>query len=165
MASNDFSCHLDHKRSAGYGMATLRRPNPPGVEMIYVASPYSSPILEAQQQRFEAAREFTRRAFKLGFAVFSPIVYAHEMARGNALPTDAQSWLVFNSQVLRHAEAMYVLRLTGWEKSKGVTTEIKQCTALFIPIVYYEAQTDGKRLRFPLSEASAQYRGVLVEEF
>lgn len=133
--------------------------------MIYIASPYSSPILEAQQQRFEAVREFTRRMFKLGFAPFSPIVYAHEMARGNALPTDAQSWLVFNSQILRHAEAMYVLDLTGWQNSKGVTTEIKQCTALFIPIVHYAAETDGKHLRFPLAASSQEYQGVLVGEF
>lgn len=131
--------------------------------MIYVASPYSSPIREALQQRFEAVREFTRRMIGQGFVAFSPIVYAHEMAKGGALPTDANFWLQFNSDMLRRAEAMYVLDLIGWDKSKGVAVELKQAAAMFIPVAHYQPTNDGMHLRFKL--ASPEWAGALVEEF
>lgn len=106
--------------------------------MIYVASPYSSPIAGAQEHRFRKVRRFTIHLFNQGLVPFSPIVYAHEMAAAGGLRTDAHSWLRFNSDMLRHSEAMFVYMLPGWKESKGVQYEIKQCKALLIPMSFFD---------------------------
>ena len=108
--------------------------------MIYVASPYSSPILDAQASRFRKVRRFTIHLFNQGLVPFSPIVYAHEMAAAGGLRTDAQSWLRFNSDILRRSEAMFVYCLPGWKESKGVMTEIKQAQAMFIPLTFFDEE-------------------------
>jgi hypothetical protein len=108
--------------------------------MIYLASPYSSPIVGAQQHRFDKVRRFTIHLFNQGLVPFSPIVYAHEMAKAGGLRTDAQSWLRFNSDMLRNSEAMFVYCLPGWRESKGVITEIKQAQAVFIPLTFFDEE-------------------------
>lgn len=105
--------------------------------MIYIASPYSSPIQGAHQLRFEKVRAFTVHCLREGLVAFSPIVYAHEMAEMSGLPTTAQYWAHFNNQILRHAEALFIYMLPGWKDSKGVQMEIKIATACFIPKAYW----------------------------
>lgn len=105
--------------------------------MIYIASPYSSPILEAQTRRFERARAFVAHCFMNDMAAFSPIVYAHEMAGDFGFKTDAQSWLRFNSDILRRCDALFVLRLPGWDKSKGVQLEVNQAKVLLMPVAHW----------------------------
>lgn len=108
--------------------------------MIYIASPYSSPIDATRHQRFLAVREFTVRMVNKGFAAFSPILYAHEMATAHMLPTDAFFWERFNTSILRHCEACFVLQLPGWEDSIGVTAEIEMCIKLHIPLHYFSKE-------------------------
>ena len=108
--------------------------------MIYIASPYSSPILEAQTQRFQKVRRFSIHLFNQGLIPFSPIVYAHEMAAAGGIKTDAASWLHFNSGILRLAEAVFVYTLPGWKESKGVQMEIKQARAVQIDIAFFDEE-------------------------
>jgi len=105
--------------------------------MIYLASPYSSPIAGAHELRFEKARAAVIHFLAQGVNVFSPIVYCHEMAARSALRTDAAFWFKFNSDMLRSSEAMFVLCLPGWETSKGVQTEIKQARAILMPLHFF----------------------------
>ncbi len=105
--------------------------------MIYIASPYSSPILEAQAHRFEAVRRFTAHCLAQGIMAFSPIVYAHEMAGQFNFKTDAQSWVRFNSDMLRRCEAVFVYCLPGWDTSKGVKVELGQAKALLMEVAYF----------------------------
>lgn len=106
--------------------------------MIYIASPYSSPIVGGQQIRFEKVRRFTIFLFNQGLVPFSPIVYAHEMAAAGGINGDAATWLRFNTNMLRHSEAMFVYCLPGWKESKGVTLEIKQAKALQMSIEFFD---------------------------
>jgi hypothetical protein len=43
----------------------------------------------------------------------------------------------FNMAFLRKAEALFVLRIQGWEKSKGLQIEMNVAKMLDIPIVHY----------------------------
>lgn len=106
--------------------------------MIYIASPYSSPIVGAQDLRFQKVRRFAIHLFNQGAVPFSPIVYAHEMAAVGGLNTSAAAWLAFNSDILRRCEAMFVYTLPGWKESKGVQMEIKQARALLMNIVFFD---------------------------
>lgn len=108
--------------------------------MIYIASPYSSPIVGAQQLRFEKVRRFSIFLFNQGLVPFSPIVYSHEMAAAGGLRTDAASWLKFNSNMLRISEVVFVYCLPGWKDSKGVTMEIKQARALQMEVAFFDEE-------------------------
>lgn len=105
--------------------------------MIYLASPYSSPIPEGMQMRFEKTRLFTAYLLRQDIFAFSPIVYAHEMSKALNLGTDAKSWLRFNFNMLRRSEAMFVYMLPGWRDSKGVKIELKLARSLFMPITFF----------------------------
>lgn len=106
--------------------------------MIYVASPYSSPILQVPEQRFRATAQFVLHLLQEGAGpVFSPIVYFHPLATQAALPTDAGYWHNTNMQFLRRAEVVFLLRLTGWEQSKGVAIELNVAKMLGIPVRHF----------------------------
>jgi hypothetical protein len=106
--------------------------------MIYLASPYSSPLPELVQDRYQRAVAFTMSMIAQGVPCFSPIAYCHPFALAAKMPTDAQFWLQFNMQFLRKAEAVFVLRLPGWDQSKGVQIELKMAKALHIPIIHFD---------------------------
>lgn len=105
--------------------------------MIYIASPYSSPIPEALALRFERVRRFTIHCLQMGIPAFSPIVYAHEMAKAGGIATDANTWVPFNTAMLRRSEAMFVYMLPGWKESKGVTLELRQAKSMMIPVAFW----------------------------
>lgn len=112
--------------------------------MIYLASPYSSPLqgalgLGIQKDRYLKALEFvTFTMLTKGPPVFSPIVYCHPIALANpALGTDAAYWQKFNMAFIRKCEAVFALILPGWESSKGMKVELEVAKMLDIPIVYY----------------------------
>jgi hypothetical protein len=99
--------------------------------LIYIASPYTSDLkgtfgLDLQRTRFEAAAAFSLKMMSEGFNVFSPIVYGHTLAMIGRLPTDAQFWWQYNIDYLRHADGIFVLRLPGWDQSKGMQAELRQ---------------------------------------
>lgn len=105
--------------------------------MIYIASPYSSFDEAVRYKRFLAVRKFTVGLIEAGHVVFSPILYAHGMSVIHKLPTDSYFWERFNTSILRHCEACYVLQLSGWEESIGVTAEIEMSKKLHIPVFYF----------------------------
>ena len=107
--------------------------------MIYVASPYSSKYSAVRDQRFELVREFVADRLLIDREpVFSPIVYAHDLAQAFSLPFDAAFWRRFNMHMLRRASAVYVLCLDGWVSSIGVSEEIQMAKDLGIPVHYYD---------------------------
>ena len=68
--------------------------------------------------------------------MFSPIAHSHCVARHLApdLAVDGEFWMRQDIPVLRHAEALAVLKLPGWEQSKGVQWEMRLAHELMLPI-------------------------------
>lgn len=106
--------------------------------MLYVASPYSSPIVGIEEQRYQRVRAFTERMIAQGFVAFSPILYCHPIAKRIGHKTDAATWMSFNMSILRRCEAMYVLCLPGWKESKGLEVELKVAGMLHMPVAHYD---------------------------
>lgn len=105
--------------------------------MIYLASPYSNKLPEVRQQRFEATRAFVATKLKEHVeAIFSPIVYCHEMAALYNFPTDAAFWETFNYGFVVRSSRIWVLTLDGWEQSVGVNLEIQWAKDLNLPVEY-----------------------------
>lgn len=116
--------------------------------MIYIASPYSTPLAEPMAtqvriKRFGEATKFTGFIIQQGVAAFSPIAYFHPYAMGLNLPTDAAFWDEINMSFLRHAEALFCLHLPGWDQSKGVQHELKFAKVARIPIVHWKEVQGG----------------------
>ena len=76
--------------------------------MIYVASPYSTPIRTVLEERVRRVTAFTAKLIAEGAPAFSPIVYFHPMAQVLALPTDAQYWHYINMAFMRKADAVFL---------------------------------------------------------
>lgn len=104
--------------------------------MIYLASPYSHDSARIMEERYRNAAAFTSRMMRAGHVIFSPIVYGHQLAEAQSLPTDAQWWKEFNETIIRACSDMWVLRLAGWEYSKGVQMEIALANELNMPLYY-----------------------------
>jgi len=104
----------------------------------YIASPYSHQSVVVRQQRFEQARRFTDWAMRQGHVAFSPIVYAHQFAVEYNHGTDFRYWLDFNEHMLLVSDALWLLKLDGWEESRGVAHEIAFAEKNGIRVIEHE---------------------------
>jgi len=117
--------------------------------MIFISSPYSSPLAELQRDRYNKVTEFTILMLAAGYQVFSPITYCVPMATVAKLPQNAAHWERFNIEFLRHSEAMFLLHLPGWDQSKGVQVELKIAKALGIPVVHFNERFEEIKQDIP----------------
>lgn len=93
--------------------------------MIYLASPYSHPDSLTMRTRFLLAEQVTAQLLRERMFVYSPIVHCHELAQKFSLPTSFEFWKAYNFDMLRRADDFFILRIPGWEESKGVTAELE----------------------------------------
>ncbi len=80
----------------------------------------------------------TARLLKEGMIVYSPIVHCHNMAIMYDLPGNFEFWQWYNEGMIRAAEELYVLRLEGWDRSAGVSHEIKFARSLDYAITFID---------------------------
>lgn len=98
--------------------------------MIYLASPYSHPDPAIREVRYDAAVEACALIAGFGLHVFSPIVHWHEAAKRYKLPTDAEFWRGYNKSMQSMCRTTGILRLTGWQESKGMQFEVNKADEL-----------------------------------
>lgn len=106
---------------------------------FYVASPYSSPDQTIMHERFLVVERYVANALKHKHFVYSPIVHCHELARRHVLPTDHEFWSYYNFSMITPSAGLEILKMPGWDVSKGVTSEKRFAEAWQIPITYVEA--------------------------
>lgn len=106
------------------------------MKIIYLASPYSHKSEAVREHRYLLTRHFTIKMLKLGKPIFSPIVYGKDMEK--QIGTDYLSWKQLNDDMLRACAQFLVLRLPGWEDSKGVAYEIEMAKSLGLSITYVD---------------------------
>ena len=102
--------------------------------MIYLASPYSHTALDIMHARYLAAARATAHWIGEGHIIYSPIVHCHDIAVRFRMPRDFEFWQAYNEGMLVKANQMWVLKLDGWELSKGVGHELQFANNLRIPI-------------------------------
>lgn len=105
--------------------------------MIYIASPYSHPDAWMMEERYNAVTRFTAGLLGSGLIVFSPIAHCHELSRQYKLPSTFEFWRKYCLGMLDKADELYVLKLTGWEESRGVQEEIAYASTKGIPLTYW----------------------------
>lgn len=112
--------------------------------MIYLASPYSHKDSTIVKTRFLLVEQCTVALIKRGLFAWSPIVHCHEMATKYTMPTDAEFWKKYNFDFIRRCDAVYVLKIPGWEESKGVAMEIALANELYLPVIF--VNEDGEEV-------------------
>lgn len=109
------------------------------MSLCYLASPYSHADPLVRERRFEDACRVAGEMMKAGKCVFAPIPHSHAIEQTfDGPPGDHDFWLRQDFAVLRHCTELVVLRLDGWEKSRGVAAEVEFAGRLGIPVTYID---------------------------
>lgn len=112
--------------------------------MIFISSPYSHPDPWVREDRYYQVGTFSAHLEISGLTVYSPIAMWHTLAREHKMPSGAIFWRRHNHHMLTKADALYVLKLTGWEDSIGVADEIRFFHTLHgsdVAIHYFDGYT------------------------
>ena len=104
--------------------------------MIYLASPYSHPDPLVVKTRYLLVMQTCAALINAGRFVWSPIVHCHEMTQLHNMPSDAEFWKHYNFDFMRRADEIMVLKIPGWDQSKGVKMEIDFAQYNNIPLYY-----------------------------
>lgn len=95
------------------------------MSFFYIASPYTHQNQAVRNDRFRDAMKFTAALMKLEIPCYSPIVHCHELANTYELPTTFEYWIKMNHAMIDVSLGVVVLKIDGWDTSKGVTDEIE----------------------------------------
>jgi len=95
------------------------------MSFFYIASPYTHKEASVREKRFKEAMKFTAALMKLEIPCYSPIVHCHELANTYELPTTFDYWIKMNHAMIDVSLGVVVLKLDGWDTSKGVADEIE----------------------------------------
>ena len=107
--------------------------------MIYLASPYTHPDPVVQEERFHAVCRHAAEMMRCGIRVFSPISHTHPIA-AHGLPGDWGFWKDYDRAFIEMCSEVLVLKLPGWEESKGVRAEIAIAEELGKPVRYVDVE-------------------------
>lgn len=113
--------------------------------MIYLASVYS---LDAKtdseehrairEERYNVVMKKVSELMAQNVHVFSPILHCHVLSNTYKLPKDFDYWKKLDEDYISHCDAVCVLKMEGWERSQGISEEIKYANQNGIPVEYLE---------------------------
>ena len=105
---------------------------------IYLAGPYTHRDPAVLQWRNDRLTELAALLLSRGIKPFySPVTHSHPISlcpTAAQYATDHNVWMGFDLPFLACSEAMWILMLPGWDRSRGVTAEIKFAVKRAIPI-------------------------------
>lgn len=104
--------------------------------LVYLATPYSHPDPDVQQERFEQVNIAAAVLMAHGLHIYSPISHTHPIAKAGELPGTWDYWEKYDTAILKCCKAMIVYKLQGWEVSKGVRAETVIANEMAIPVFY-----------------------------
>jgi len=149
-------------------LAELRENNPglmgvvrADLGLVYLAAPYSAGDEAVERERVEKVTDVAAQLIAHGYHVFSPLTYTVRIADRGAQPP--AGWYEFDLQFLDACEAIAVLTLEGWERSKGVGIEIANAVANMGPdrIAYLHPDSDPVAALDAIAHDAAKQRGAI----
>jgi len=108
-------------------------------EYWYLASPYSKYPHGREAAYVEAVKNvslFYKNPDCRNTVVFSPIAHTHPMSTIGGVEGDHDFWMRIDYPMLDKACGLIVLKLEGWEESRGVNSEIGYALGARKTIVY-----------------------------
>lgn len=102
--------------------------------MIYLAAPYTSQTPAVRNARVSATAAAVAYYAQRQRWFYSPILQGHEaeQAFGHVLPWE--TWMAHGIAAIDKLQAITVLQLPGWDKSKGVAYEISYAKEKKFPV-------------------------------
>lgn len=94
--------------------------------MIYLASPMSHPNPAIVEARYHIAAIHAAYLKAQGIFVYSPGVYALGLATVGMeeIKWTHEQWMSYDREIFDTCKSLIVLKIPGWEESKGVQIEI-----------------------------------------
>ena len=113
---------------------------------IYLAGPYTHEDPAVREGRYRALTRVTAAFTQRGELVYSPVTYTHPWASITpGLPPDFEFWRAHCLGILRAwATELMVIKLPGWETSRGVKAEIDLATAMGLDVTYADPVFDDR---------------------
>src|SRR4051794_35591191 len=97
-----------------------------GHRVIYLACPYTDPDPLVRKERFQIATAAAAELIRVGFIVYSPITMTHpidQVLAGGSATLGSEYWVAFDEAFMDMCSEMIVIRVDGWQKSRGVKRE------------------------------------------
>lgn len=107
--------------------------------LVYVASPYTHPDPAEVERRYLEVTKITADLVNGGMMAISPITYGHTLAAMAQMPGDWNFWMGFCLSLLNKCDKLLVVKMQGWEESKGVHAEIAYAREHGIEVEFMEA--------------------------
>jgi hypothetical protein len=129
-------------------------------KIIYLASPYTHPDPDVVEKRFTQVMKVAADLTKFGYVIFSPILHSHPLAVEHGLNGDWDFWKRIDTAFIKASGLLAVVKLDGWDQSKGVTAEIAIAEKCGIPVEYLEVRNTelGIGVYVPEKELSTNSR-------
>lgn len=109
------------------------------IEMIYLACPYRHADPRVQRKRCAATHYVAAQLTLEGRHVFSPLTHNELLIDIIEDTVPGEHWMQFDLAILAICKHLYVLKMEGWELSKGVMREIAFAKEKGISIQMVEA--------------------------
>ena len=138
-------------------------------EIAYCGCPYSDPDPNIRKFREQAVTQMVFDLRKQGIYVYSPITHNMPIDRLGVFG-DFKSSMEFDHNMLARCDKLLVLKLPGWQNSKGLAAEIAFAKSQNIPIEEIEPSSDFLEKIFcfehshdPLSQLLTEFNKIVVE--
>lgn len=106
----------------------------------YLGGPYFHERDEVRAGRYRALTIIAAKLAHNGATVFSPITHSHPLQQelGGRFG-DLEFWMAFDGAFMRAAKALIVVKLPGWERSRGLRRELEYFADARKPIIEFQA--------------------------
>lgn len=94
-------------------------------KLIYLASPYSHSNDDIREMNYKIVSNIAANMVSEGKVVLSPISYGHNLLNFCNMPSDWEFWYNFCVTFLLKCDELIVVKMPGWDISKGVLEEIE----------------------------------------
>lgn len=103
--------------------------------LIYLGSPYSSPDIAIQRERYQIALYAASVLAKAGVPCYCPIVSWHEVSVRFDLPGNFGFWLEQDKAMMDVCTAGWFIDIPGFAQSKGIMYEMQYLRSIKKPVV------------------------------
>lgn len=121
------------------------------MNIAYLAAPYTHNDSKVQQMRYDLVTRVAYNLIKEGILVYSPLTHNVPIDK-LGLHGDWLRWKEFDHGMLSRCDRLLVLKLPGWEISKGVAAEIAHAKEIGLPIEWLEWDEENDVSSYPTLE-------------
>ncbi|MCS5708713.1 DUF1937 family protein [Candidatus Berkiella cookevillensis] len=106
--------------------------------MAYLASPYTHEEKNIRDTRYLVTAWMAAQLIRDGIHVFSATNHNAMLENFADLTDRLEDWQRFNHCMIKRCDKVIVLKMPGWEKSKGIQDQIKYAQLHSIPVEMME---------------------------